>query len=424
MGPPRTPPIPASAAPAQNTMVKRRGTAMPRPRAISMSSTPARIIAPIRVRSSASQRTTNTTTEMTTTARRYLGKKIPATGTAPESACGMGSGMGSPGQTRSEASPMMKAIPRVMRTCASVLPARRRSRNRSVKPPRIAMASPPARTAQKKFRPARSAERPTYAPSMKNAPWARFATRMSPKISEKPEESRKSSPPRASPFSDWMRKKRTRRSLLQILRFREAPRVDRALEEVLGRHLPELAHVRIRLHHRVDEASVLPLDLADVDGEIGVAVLVDVHRAAEAVLDVERAQRLNEGVLVLDVPLDLLEREVEEERCRVSTSAVVAGIRVVLLPVGLDELVVLRVVDGRAVPAARDHADRLVAHVLEDALVHGGHVAEYRDLPLETVLGVLAEEAQAVGPREARVDGVDVGLQIADVRAVVGDVER
>src|SRR5207249_8141012 len=51
IGPPITPPAPASAAPRQNTVVKRRDTGMPTALAISGSSTPARIIAPKRVRS-------------------------------------------------------------------------------------------------------------------------------------------------------------------------------------------------------------------------------------------------------------------------------------------------------------------------------------------------------------------------------------
>src|SRR4051812_10853853 len=424
MGPPRTPPIPASAAPMQKTTVKRRGTAMPRPRAISMSSTPARIIAPIRVRSSKTQRTAATTTEIATTASRYFGKKMPKRGTAPESACGMGSGIGSPDQMRSEASPMMKAMPRVMSTWGSVLPARRRKRNRSARPPSTAMARPPRRTAGTNPRPARRAERPTYAPSMKKAPCARFATRMSPKMSEKPEERRKRSPPSARPFSDWMRKKRTPCSLLEVLRFREAPRVDRALEELLGLPLPELAHVRIRLHHRVDEPSVLPLHLADVDGEVGIPELVHAHGAAEAVLHVERPERLHEGVLVLDVALHFLESEIEEEHGGICARAVVAGIRLVLLAEGGHELLVFRVVDGCAVPAAGDDADRFVAHVLQDALVDRRHVAQHRNLPLEPVLGVLAQEAQPVRAGEAGIDGVDVGLDLADVGSVVGDVER
>ena len=51
IGPPMTPPAPASPAPRQNTSVNSFDTGMPTARAICMSSTPARIIAPSRVRS-------------------------------------------------------------------------------------------------------------------------------------------------------------------------------------------------------------------------------------------------------------------------------------------------------------------------------------------------------------------------------------
>ena len=44
--PPSTPPILESVAPSRKTVVNSRDTGMPTPRAISMSSTPARIIAP------------------------------------------------------------------------------------------------------------------------------------------------------------------------------------------------------------------------------------------------------------------------------------------------------------------------------------------------------------------------------------------
>src|SRR3954463_9582072 len=424
IGPPRTPPIPASAAPRQNTSVNKRGTAIPSPRAISMSSTPARIIAPTRVRSRATQRIASTTTENPTTARRYLGKKIDPNRTPPARASGMGSGIGSPDQTRSDASPMMKAMPSVMRTWESNRPASLRKRNRSRSAPRMAMASPPMTTAAKKPSPARSAESPTYAPSMKKAPWARFATRMRPKMSENPEESRKSSPPSARPFSDWMRKKRTGTGLLlQVLRLREGAGVRRALEELLRLVLPELAHVRVGLDHAVDEAAVLPLDFADVDGEDGIAVLVDPDGAPEALLDVEGSQRLHEGFLVLDVSLHLLQGEIEEESGRVRAGAVVAHVLVVLLAELGDELLVLGSLDGGAVPPGGDDRGGLVAHVLQDSLVHGGHVPQHRDLPLEAVLRVLAQEAKAVGAGEARVDGVHVGLEVADVGAVVGDVE-
>ncbi len=64
------PPAPASAAPRQNTAVKSRDTGIPTARAICMSSTPARIIAPIRVRSISRYKASAVTTAMASTTRR------------------------------------------------------------------------------------------------------------------------------------------------------------------------------------------------------------------------------------------------------------------------------------------------------------------------------------------------------------------
>ena len=115
-----------------------------------MSSTPARIIAPRRVRSSSAHSATAVTMEIPTTASRYLGKNTPKTGTAPMSPRGTGSGIGSPDQTSKEESAMMKAIPSVTSTCENVRPASRRSRTRSITPPRTAMVRAPAATAVQK----------------------------------------------------------------------------------------------------------------------------------------------------------------------------------------------------------------------------------------------------------------------------------
>src|SRR2546422_9067127 len=89
----------------------------------------------------------------------------------------------------------------------------------------------------------------------------------------------------------------------------------------------------------------------------------------------------------------------------------------------LPESPVLCGVERRLVPARRVHAERLVAHVAQHALVDAGGVAEDRD-SLEAELGVLLEEAQAVDAGEAGVDAVDVRLDLADIGAVLGHVER
>ena len=65
-----TPPMPASAAPRQNTMLNRRDAGMPTARAICMSSTLARIITPSRVFSSSSHNPSASTTLPATTASR------------------------------------------------------------------------------------------------------------------------------------------------------------------------------------------------------------------------------------------------------------------------------------------------------------------------------------------------------------------
>src|SRR5947208_16937722 len=98
---------------------------------------------------------------------------------------------------------------------------------------------------------------------MKRAPWVRFAIRISPKISEKPADSRNSSPPSARLFSVWMTQNCSLG--LQVLRRREVARVHRVLQELLRVIRPELAHVRVSVDHAVHQAPVLAPHLPTVD---------------------------------------------------------------------------------------------------------------------------------------------------------------
>src|ERR1700751_683046 len=99
---------------------------------------------------------------------------------------------------------------------------------------------------------------------MKKAPWVKLASRIRPKISEKPEDSRNNRPPSDRLLRPWMiqncivcrscPESCARRCpateadlLLQILCRRIVARIDRVLQEgglVIG---PELADIRIRL---------------------------------------------------------------------------------------------------------------------------------------------------------------------------------
>src|SRR4030081_3160150 len=129
---------------------------------------------------------------------------------------------------------------------------------------------------------------------MNRAPWVRVAIRISPKMSEKPADSRNSRPPSARLFSVWMTQNCSLG--LQVLRRREVARVHRVLEELLRLVGPEIAHVRTGGDRAVHQPPVLALHLADVDVADDVAVLVEGDRAARGV-HLEAAHRLHEGFL-------------------------------------------------------------------------------------------------------------------------------
>ena len=110
---------PAKPAPSAKTMVKSCETRMPTTRAICGSSTPARIMAPSRVRSSISHSAMATTTAIRITAMRYSGKAAPATRMKPERCGGVATEIGSPPQPIRQRSAAMKETPSVTSTCAN-----------------------------------------------------------------------------------------------------------------------------------------------------------------------------------------------------------------------------------------------------------------------------------------------------------------
>src|SRR5262245_59064854 len=340
------------------------------------------------------------------------------------------------------ASAMMNAMPSVTSTWPSTLPASLRNRKRSRSPPNAATARPPSSAAIHKFGTNLRIETPRYAPIMKSAPWVRFAILMRPKMSEKPDESRNSSPPRARLFSVWMtqncmrlppasrlareraRARQGARALrLEVLRRRVVARVRRCLEVLLGLVRPELAHVRVRVDHGVHQPPLFPLDLADVDVADDVTVLVELDRSAHRV-DLDRAHRLHERFLVLDLAADGVQRRLEHCGLGIGRRGVEARVVLDLGPERGRELLVLRIVELGRVPARGEDAERLVAHVAQHRLVERGHAADGRDLAAQPVLVELTQVAEAVGPGEAEVDRVGLAVQLREVGAVVGHRER
>src|SRR5260221_3868436 len=198
--------------------------------------------------------------------------------------------------------------------------------------------------------------------------------------------------------------------------------VDRMLEELVRVVGPELADVGIGLDHGVDELAALLLDLADVDGADHGAVLVEAHRAAASRYLVARPQRCLQGILVFDPALDLLERRFEHGAVGIGRGGAKAGIDLVVAVHAFDEFLVLGIVQLRRVPAGRDDADGIVAHLLQQRFVDRGHSAEGRGLA--AILLVLLEELESVGAGKADEEDVDVLLELRDIGAVIGRHQR
>src|SRR5258708_1179838 len=105
---------------------------------------------------------------------------------------------------------------------------------------------------------------------MNSEPCARFGMRMSPKISEKPAESRNSRPPNAMLFAASSQRfmrgdPRATAAGRSALQRRIIPRVDRLRQEPLLVVGPELADVLVGLDRRVDELASLALAAPDVE---------------------------------------------------------------------------------------------------------------------------------------------------------------
>ena len=135
-------------------------------------------------------------------------------------------------------------------------------------------------------------------------------------------------------------------------------------------------------------------------------------------------QRANECGLVLELAADRFQRFLEKQSRGVRTRGVKPGHRLVLVHHRLHESLVIRRVARCAVPACRVDAEGFVAHVLQHAFVDAGRIAEHRDLRLHAEFAQRLEETQAVDASEPGIHAVHVGLDLGDVGAVIGHIER
>src|SRR5437016_6098372 len=117
---------------------------------------------------------------------------------------------------------------------------------------------------------------------MKKEPCIRLGIRISPKMREKPDESRNSKPPSATLFTAKVSHRRMCQYslLLEVLGRRIITRVNRVRQECLFLVGPELAHIRIGFNYRIDELAILLLTPADEDVADDIAIWIELDGAA------------------------------------------------------------------------------------------------------------------------------------------------
>src|SRR5262245_34781817 len=416
-----TPAKPASQAPRQKTIVNSRDTRMPQTRAMAGSSTPARIIAPRRVRSRSAHSAAANTTAIRLMASRYVGKLRPSAEVAPRRAGGVAMRIGSPVHSMRHTSAIMNERPSVTSTWASSAPGRRRRTSRSTIPPKRATPSPLRTAAVQKSRPRAIKLVARYAPSMKNEPWVRLGIRMSPKIKEKPAERRKRRPPSVMLLTASSSHRLTPGGPESALQRRIVARVHGLCEEPLLVVGPELADLRIRLDGRVDEPVALSFAAPDIEAADHVAEVVEAERPARGIGERHAPQGFDELFAVVRLPARFLEGGLRHHSVDVESRGVGPRDVSVVAHHPIDELLVARGVDVVRVEVARDHPDRFVPEGFQESVVTrwgAGHDREMKPLVL-----VLLHELQRVRPREALHDGVGAA-DLHDVGRVVWRHQR
>src|SRR5215471_18508018 len=167
---------------------------------------------------------------------------------------------------------------------------------------------------------------------MNSEPCVRFGMRISPKISEKPAESRNSRPPKAMLFAASSQRFMRGDPCATIssavgagrsaLERRIVARVDGLRQEPLLVVGPELADVLVGLDRRVDELAVLALAAPDVEVADDVAEMVEVEGPARRVGEADAAHRGDEGFLVVGLAAGLLQRRFRDHAVDVEAGGI------------------------------------------------------------------------------------------------------
>ena len=124
---------------------------------------------------------------------------------------------------------------------------------------------------------------------------------------------------------------------------------------------PELAHLRIGLEDGVGELSIHARHLADVDIEDRRPILVKPHGSDRSVTQAHVVHGLEESRCVVGVAPGDLERFLDDEKRRVRTGGVEAGIVLIARVDAGDEFLVVRGIEAGGVPTGAESIDRLLA---------------------------------------------------------------
>src|SRR5215510_1324748 len=198
-----------------------------------------------------------------------------------------------------------------------------------------------------------------------------------------------------------------------------------ALEKFLRLVRPELGHERIGVDDGVEELAARLVHANDVHVLGWVAVLVELDGAPGVGGGLDGAADRGDQLLAVFHPaVHRLGGGDDPAPRAVHDGVEVGGCPTELRFGQLHERLVGGILERRAPEERADDADRLVAHAAQRALVGHDTGADERHLVAEPGVSVLLDEAHGLAGHEDGADGVDVLLDLGQVRREVEHVQR
>src|SRR5690606_10183708 len=392
---------------------------MPMPAAVAASSTPARTMAPIRLRSRNHHSSAATTAPNSTRNTRYLGSIVSPSANTPARASG-GAMLRMSGPHRYlQISPNTKMKPKVSNTwsrCGRLYIGR--MKRRSIMTAAATAGTQPTASANQKLPDHCASVNAVNEPIMKNEPCARLTTFIRPNVNDRPADIMNSSMPNTRLFNSCV----IRKSIAPSNTDRRTPAQPgrRAGRGRSGGALGRVGDVFHGVDHLIGNAPVDFRHFAYID-------VVD--RALALGIEAEGPARrgqlhfqhgLAQLFLVGCVAVYGFQRGVDDARRHVAVLGIHAGILVVRLAVAGHEFLVGFVIQRIGIMQRVAHAQRRGALRRQSVAVQHEPGARHGHGLFQPVLVVLLDEAHGVGTRveaegRRRVDVADVGKIGAEV---------